>query len=311
MNLLNTNVMNTINICRTCISKVFLCRNSNELEVEGTSCKTRSNKIVQRLKSSEAKPKVNLLLVVSSISILCTSIACCRLIEYLLQNVIHPTTLFQRRHVLIVILRACLLSPSCYTYILLLKSIWSRESEPVFTDIDCKLSSADIDKRSPKALIPSYDCRSRYAKFQYDNSHVLNVTINRRHIGRRDRSPSRIPAKKLSRVLNKSRKLRRIVRKYIRRNIPKSSHIHRLLYAFTHERKRLLKDQPSYLREFFRKTKRKHLYSSENVTTSKMLLRSKCSCSTKRCSFRKCAKFSKAKEQCVPLTNVWVTEKML
>ena len=64
---------------------------------------------------------------------------------------------------------------------------------------------------------------------------------------RRDRAPSRIPAKRLSRVLCKSRSVRRFMRKYIKKEIPRSSHVHRLLYASSHERKRLLSDRVMYL----------------------------------------------------------------
>ena len=75
--------------------------------------------------------------------------------------------------------------------------------------------SADID---PEILNPKL-FRSRYAKFI-----VIGVKYNR-HVARRDREPSRIPAKKLSRLLNKRRKLRKRIRKHIKRNVPRSSHI--------------------------------------------------------------------------------------
>ena len=60
------------------------------------------------------------------------------------------------------------------------------------------------------------------------------------HASPRDREPSRIPAKKLSRLLGKSRRSRKLVRKYIRKKVPRSSHIFRLLDASSHERHRLL-----------------------------------------------------------------------
>ena len=99
------------------------------------------------------------------------------------------------------------------------------------------------------------DCRSRYAKFVYEKC-LLTVIINqKRHVGRRDREPSRIPGKKLSRLLKKNRNIRKLVRKYIKKNVPRSSHIHRLVYAFTHERKRLMSDQVRYLPQINKRVK--------------------------------------------------------
>ena len=43
---------------------------------------------------------------------------------------------------------------------------------------------------------------------------------------RRNDKPIRIPVKRLARVLGKSRKVRRLARKHIRKNVPKSSAIH-------------------------------------------------------------------------------------
>ena len=41
-----------------------------------------------------------------------------------------------------------------------------------------------------------------------------------------DREPSRIPKKRITRILQKSRKVRRLLRTYIRKSIPKSSRMH-------------------------------------------------------------------------------------
>ncbi len=56
---------------------------------------------------------------------------------------------------------------------------------------------------------------------------------------RRDRAPSRVPAKKICRLLTKSRKLRRTVRKEIKRNVPASSCIHRYTQTSSHEFQRV------------------------------------------------------------------------
>ena len=64
------------------------------------------------------------------------------------------------------------------------------------------------------------NCRSRYCKFVYFNR-------PRTHVDRvRDRELSRIPKKRVTRVLKKSRKVRRLLRTYIRKSIPKSSRMH-------------------------------------------------------------------------------------
>ena len=57
---------------------------------------------------------------------------------------------------------------------------------------------------------------------------------------RRDRAPSRVPAKKICCLLTKSRKLRRTVRKEIKGNVPASSCIHRYTQASSHEYQRVV-----------------------------------------------------------------------
>ena len=61
------------------------------------------------------------------------------------------------------------------------------------------------------------NCRSRYDKFVYFNrprTHGIRVC---------DRKPSRIPKKRSTRILKKSWKVRRLLRTYITKSIPKSS----------------------------------------------------------------------------------------
>ena len=61
------------------------------------------------------------------------------------------------------------------------------------------------------------NCRSRYDKFVYFNCpHTHGIRVC-------DRKPSGIPKKRITRVLKKSRKVRRLLRTYIRKSIPKSS----------------------------------------------------------------------------------------
>ena len=64
------------------------------------------------------------------------------------------------------------------------------------------------------------NCRSRYDKFVYFNrprTHGIRV---------RGREPSRIPKKIIPHILKKSRKVRRVLRTYIRKSILKSSRMH-------------------------------------------------------------------------------------
>jgi len=62
------------------------------------------------------------------------------------------------------------------------------------------------------------ECRSRYAKFfghQYVEHKLCVVTC--------DRELSRVPFKRLTRLLHKSRKIQKMVRKYVVKNVPMSS----------------------------------------------------------------------------------------
>lgn len=65
------------------------------------------------------------------------------------------------------------------------------------------------------------NCRSQYEKFLYFTRHTRNHAVRVR-----DREPSRIPHKKISSILQKSKNVRRLLRTYIKKNIPRSSHMH-------------------------------------------------------------------------------------
>ena len=79
--------------------------------------------------------------------------------------------------------------------------------------------SVFIDGNKDSILIE--ECRSRYAKFL-----CLHRCVRDNARVPRDREPSRVPVKQLTRLLHKSRKIRKLVRKYIAKNVPKSSRIH-------------------------------------------------------------------------------------
>ena len=90
--------------------------------------------------------------------------------------------------------------------------------------------------------------RSRYVKFIcgknpqnqliFIGNYQDNNYLCRRH--QREREPSRIPGKKICRLLTKSRKFRKAFRKKIKRNIPDSSCVYRYTQAFSHECQRVL-----------------------------------------------------------------------
>ena len=105
------------------------------------------------------------------------------------------------------------------------------------------------------AKVTLTDCRSRYGKFICQKS-VLTVLHIRRHVAQREREPSRIPAKELSRLFKKYRKLRKLIRKHIKNNVPRSSRIHCFACAFSDERKKLLSGRVTFLLQLSKKTKR-------------------------------------------------------
>ena len=79
------------------------------------------------------------------------------------------------------------------------------------------------------------NCRSRYEKFVYFGRHTRThvacaesrfFLCKVRAVPVRDREPSRIPVKKITSILHKSRKVRRMLRTYIKKNVPRSSRMH-------------------------------------------------------------------------------------
>ena len=72
--------------------------------------------------------------------------------------------------------------------------------------------------------------RSRFAQFYCIPTNVY-VKENRSP-PRRSREPSHVPLNYLSRILNKSRKSRRLIQEYISKNVPKSSKVHDYTRAY-------------------------------------------------------------------------------
>jgi len=104
--------------------------------------------------------------------------------------------------------------------------------------------SVNTDEKDSQ-FISIKTCRSRYAKFIYYNrikynyyecdvytssNSRYNYQIPLNYHAVRDREPSRIPVRRLTRALYKSRKIRRLERKYIAKNVP--SRFHQYIHTF-------------------------------------------------------------------------------
>lgn len=81
----------------------------------------------------------------------------------------------------------------------------------------CKLRSLKLDKA------PATDSRSRYNKFITGKARPCRYRI---YCHMFDHEPSRLPVKRMNRLLNKSRETRWTIRKQITKEFPKSSWIH-------------------------------------------------------------------------------------
>ena len=111
------------------------------------------------------------------------------------------------------------------------------------------------------------NCRSRYDNFVHFNrprTHGIRVC---------DRKPSRIPKKRSTRILKKSRKVRRLLRTYIRKSIPKSSRMHLFakktrekMYAhgISRENKGTAKDPSSSVKRKYRKSNKYRMLEMQN-----------------------------------------------
>ena len=73
-------------------------------------------------------------------------------------------------------------------------------------------------------IIKESYCRSRFALF------MCNVGIRRKGAGLRSREPSRVPLKQLKLFLKK-RKLRKRIRNYASKNLPRSSRVYQLIFT--------------------------------------------------------------------------------
>ena len=96
-------------------------------------------------------------------------------------------------------------------------NVFERAAQSSVIVYDNKLNNSNDEVFSINTVC---NCRSRYDKFVYLNrlrTHSIRV---------RDREPSRILKERTTRILKISRKVRRLLRTYIRKSIPKSSRMH-------------------------------------------------------------------------------------
>ena len=112
----------------------------------------------------------------------------------------------------------------------------SSEQIPV-KNSSIHLGEDDMENKNVfKAMgIKKLRVRSRYALFHVcTQKHMTDFTITGCHLRHRDREPSRIDVKWLTRKFGKSRLLRKRLRHNIRRSVPKSSHLHHIIENITH-----------------------------------------------------------------------------
>ena len=115
-----------------------------------------------------------------------------------------------------------------------------------------------------KKLFLVEEHRSRYAKSlscQYVGYKPRGVA--------RDREPSRVPVKQLTRLLHKSRNVRKMVRKYIVKNVPRSSRIH----CFVNKCNFIHEEVTCYHEIYHSKCKASTIYGSSSKMSRKLRCR--------------------------------------
>ena len=118
-------------------------------------------------------------------------------------------------------------------------------------------------------IIKESCCRSRFALF------ISSVASRRNGEGRRCTEPSRVPVKQLKRFLKK-RRLRKRIRNYVSKNVPKSSRVYQII-RIPFYRKTVVFGNGEHIREVneFRVTKKYSLRSSCKVSLgNKMVYKS-------------------------------------
>ena len=110
--------------------------------------------------------------------------------------------------------------------------------------------------------------RSRYAKYVYYN---CSRVVCECHGYKRDREPSRVPVNMLKRLSQKSKKLQSYVWSRLRKNVPKSSKVHRLIKNVVTRRKSRHKTRVRLVQKIRRKpifrTKKKSILQWDMLTS--------------------------------------------
>jgi hypothetical protein len=110
----------------------------------------------------------------------------------------------------------------------------------ISNDCIAKVNNQNIEITGLSKLNPmcikKLPVRSRYALFYNvcTQEHVTDVTTTGCHLRHRDREPSRIQVKWLTRKFGKSRLLRKRLRHNIKRSVPRSSHLHYIVENIMH-----------------------------------------------------------------------------
>ena len=103
--------------------------------------------------------------------------------------------------------------------------------------------------------------RSRYAKYVYYN---CSRVVCECHGYKRDREPSRVPVNMLKRLSQKSKKLQSYVWSRLRKNVPKSSKVHRLIKNVVTRRKSRHKTRVRLVQ----KIRRKPIFRTKKVNST-------------------------------------------
>ena len=103
--------------------------------------------------------------------------------------------------------------------------------------------------------------RSRYAKYVYYN---CSRVVCECHGYKRDREPSRVPVNMLKRLSQKSKKLQSYVWSRLRKNVPKSSKVHRLIKNVVTRRKSRHKTRVRLVQ----KIRRKQIFRTKKVNST-------------------------------------------
>ncbi|CAB4020738.1 Hypothetical predicted protein [Paramuricea clavata] len=99
-----------------------------------------------------------------------------------------------------------------------------------------EITGLSKDSKLNPMRIKNLPVRSRYALFYNvcTQKHVTDFTTTGCHLRHRDREPSRIQVKWLTRKFGKSRLLRKRLRHTIKRSVPRSSHLHYIVENIMH-----------------------------------------------------------------------------